>query len=101
VLIEKDGRIGAFIVSVGGFLGVGEKHVAVPFQAVHATQRDGTPHPRRAITYPCIIGSSQRVGIGSDVACLVAGDTHVGHDVALHEAPLMLHPRDHIVRRVA
>jgi hypothetical protein len=41
VLIDKDGRIGAFIVSVGGFLGVGEKHVAVPFQAVHATQRDG------------------------------------------------------------
>jgi sporulation protein YlmC with PRC-barrel domain len=41
VLIEKDGRIGAFIVSVGGFLGLGEKHVAVPFQAIHATQRDG------------------------------------------------------------
>jgi sporulation protein YlmC with PRC-barrel domain len=41
VLIEKDGKIGAFIVSVGGFLGVGEKHVAVPFRAVHATQRDG------------------------------------------------------------
>jgi sporulation protein YlmC with PRC-barrel domain len=41
VLIDKDGKIGAFIVSVGGFLGVGEKHVAVPFQAVHAIQKDG------------------------------------------------------------
>jgi sporulation protein YlmC with PRC-barrel domain len=41
VLVEKDGRIGAFIVSVGGFLGMGEKHVAVPFHAVRATQRDG------------------------------------------------------------
>jgi sporulation protein YlmC with PRC-barrel domain len=41
VLVEKDGRIGAFIVSVGGFLGMGEKHVAVPFHAVQATRRDG------------------------------------------------------------
>jgi sporulation protein YlmC with PRC-barrel domain len=41
VLVDKDGKIGAFIVSVGGFIGVGEKHVAVPFNAVHGTQRDG------------------------------------------------------------
>jgi hypothetical protein len=30
-----------FIVSVGGFLGVGEKDVAVPFNAIRATQKDG------------------------------------------------------------
>jgi len=41
VLVDKDGNVGAFIVSVGGFLGVGEKHVAVPFNAVHGTQKDG------------------------------------------------------------
>lgn len=41
VLIDRDGKIGAFIVSVGGFLGMGEKHVAVPFNAVHGTQRNG------------------------------------------------------------
>lgn len=41
VLVDKDGKVGAFIVSVGGFLGVGEKHVAVPFNAVHGTQKDG------------------------------------------------------------
>jgi hypothetical protein len=41
VLVEKDGRIGAFIVSVGGFLGLGEKNIAVPFSAVHAAQRNG------------------------------------------------------------
>jgi PRC-barrel domain len=34
-------EITAFIVSVGGFLGVGEKHVAVPFDNVHATERKG------------------------------------------------------------
>ncbi len=41
VLVGSDGRISAFIVSVGGFLGMGEKHVAVPFNAVHGTQRNG------------------------------------------------------------
>ena len=41
VLVNKDGKIDAFIVSVGGFLGIGEKHVAVPFNAVNATQKDG------------------------------------------------------------
>jgi sporulation protein YlmC with PRC-barrel domain len=41
VLVNKDGKIEAFIVGVGGFLGVGEKDVAVPFDAVHATERDG------------------------------------------------------------
>src|SRR6266496_2208687 len=31
VLVDKDGRITAFIVAVGGFLGAGEKDVAVHF----------------------------------------------------------------------
>jgi hypothetical protein len=41
VLVGKDGKIEAFIVSVGGFLGVGEKDVAVPFSAVHGTEKSG------------------------------------------------------------
>lgn len=41
VLVNRDGKISAFIVSVGGFLGLGEKHVAVPFDNVHETQRRG------------------------------------------------------------
>jgi sporulation protein YlmC with PRC-barrel domain len=41
VLVHKDGKIGSFIVSVGGFLGIGEKNIAVPFTAVHVTQKDG------------------------------------------------------------
>jgi sporulation protein YlmC with PRC-barrel domain len=41
VLIGRDGKISALIVSVGGFIGMGEKNVAVPFNAVHATQRNG------------------------------------------------------------
>ena len=41
VLVSKDGKIDAFIVAVGGFLGVGEKDVAVPFDAVRATEKNG------------------------------------------------------------
>jgi sporulation protein YlmC with PRC-barrel domain len=41
VLLNKQGKVDAFMVGVGGFLGVGEKDVAVPFDAVHATQKDG------------------------------------------------------------
>ena len=41
VLLNKEGKVNAFIIGVGGFLGVGEKDVAVPFDAVHATEKDG------------------------------------------------------------
>jgi sporulation protein YlmC with PRC-barrel domain len=41
VLVGKDGKVDAFIISVGGFLGMGEKDVAVPFTAIHATEKNG------------------------------------------------------------
>jgi sporulation protein YlmC with PRC-barrel domain len=41
VLIGQDHKIDGFIMSVGGFLGIGEKNVAVPFDAVKATQVNG------------------------------------------------------------
>jgi hypothetical protein len=41
VLISSDGRIAAVIVGVGGFLGMGEKDVALPFdQLSFATDAD-------------------------------------------------------------
>src|SRR5260221_353843 len=30
LIIERDGRVSQAVLSVGGFLGIGEKHVAVP-----------------------------------------------------------------------
>lgn len=42
VLIAKDGKIAAVIVGVGGFLGLGEKNVALPFeQLTLATDSNG------------------------------------------------------------
>jgi sporulation protein YlmC with PRC-barrel domain len=40
VLITKDGKVGAFIVAVGGFLGAGEKDVAVPFEDVKGVKKN-------------------------------------------------------------
>ena len=40
VLIDKSGKVTSLIVGVGGFLGAGEKEVAVPFDAVHVTNKD-------------------------------------------------------------
>ena len=41
VLLSADGKVNALIIGVGGFLGMGEKDVAVPFSAVKHTLRDG------------------------------------------------------------
>jgi sporulation protein YlmC with PRC-barrel domain len=40
VLMDKSGKITALMVGVGGFLGVGEKDVALPFAAVHSEKKD-------------------------------------------------------------
>jgi sporulation protein YlmC with PRC-barrel domain len=41
VLLSPDGKVTALIIGVGGFLGMGEKDVAIPFAAVKHTTRDG------------------------------------------------------------
>jgi len=40
VLVAPDGKATALIVGVGGFLGAGEKDVAVPFSAVKHTMKN-------------------------------------------------------------
>jgi hypothetical protein len=40
VLVGQDGQVNALIVGVGGFLGAGQKDVAVPFSAVRETMKD-------------------------------------------------------------
>jgi sporulation protein YlmC with PRC-barrel domain len=40
VLVDKGGKVQALIIGVGGFLGVGEKDVAVPFNAVAFKSKD-------------------------------------------------------------
>ncbi|KPL52896.1 hypothetical protein ABB55_12285 [Prosthecomicrobium hirschii] len=38
VILDRDGRAQAVVIGVGGFLGIGEKNVAVPFDAVQVTR---------------------------------------------------------------
>jgi uncharacterized protein YrrD len=40
VLIDKEGRVSAMIIAVGGFLGMGEKDVAIPFNALRASEKN-------------------------------------------------------------
>jgi sporulation protein YlmC with PRC-barrel domain len=40
VLVDKSGKITGLIIGVGGFLGVGEKDVIVPFTAVKTSKRN-------------------------------------------------------------
>jgi len=41
LLLDPSGKVNAVIVGVGGLLGVGEKNVAVPFQALKVAEKDG------------------------------------------------------------
>jgi sporulation protein YlmC with PRC-barrel domain len=41
VLLDKDARVTAVIVSVGGFLGLGAKYVSVAFDALRVTEKEG------------------------------------------------------------
>jgi sporulation protein YlmC with PRC-barrel domain len=44
VLVDKSGKISTLIIGVGGFLGAGQKDVAVPFEEVQATTKDNRVH---------------------------------------------------------
>jgi sporulation protein YlmC with PRC-barrel domain len=46
VLVDKDGRVEAVVIGVGGFLGIGERNVAVPFSALQWQMEE----PRTAAT---------------------------------------------------
>jgi sporulation protein YlmC with PRC-barrel domain len=42
VLVDKSGRVTSLIIGVGGFLGAGEKDVAVPFDSVRVTNKNNS-----------------------------------------------------------
>ena len=42
LLLDKGGKITAALIGVGGFLGIGEKSVAVPFTAIKVAEKNGS-----------------------------------------------------------
>ena len=43
VLIGNDGQVRAVVIGVGGFLGVGEKNVAIPLKALNISRKANSP----------------------------------------------------------
>jgi len=41
LLLDESGKINAVIIGVGGFLGMGEKNVAVPFSSLKVAEKNG------------------------------------------------------------
>jgi hypothetical protein len=44
VLLGKEGQVAAVILGVGGFLGIDQKNVAVPFSAIRVTEKNGSQY---------------------------------------------------------
>jgi hypothetical protein len=42
LIVEADGSVKAAVVGVGGFLGIGEKNVAIPFRALQIQRKPNT-----------------------------------------------------------
>jgi hypothetical protein len=42
ILVSKDGKVEAYLISIGGFLGVGAKEVALPPSALQLSQDNNT-----------------------------------------------------------
>jgi sporulation protein YlmC with PRC-barrel domain len=42
LIMGHDGSISTAVVAVGGFLGIGEKEVAVPFSSLHVKKKDNS-----------------------------------------------------------
>jgi sporulation protein YlmC with PRC-barrel domain len=43
VILDKDGKVAAVVLGVGGFLGMGERQVAVKFKSLRFAEKDRTP----------------------------------------------------------
>jgi sporulation protein YlmC with PRC-barrel domain len=67
VMVDKDGSIKAVVIGVGGFLGIGEKNVALPFKSI---QWVDTPRASAAATNPPAntTTANNTAATGNDVA---------------------------------
>jgi sporulation protein YlmC with PRC-barrel domain len=76
IMIDATGAAKAVVIGVGGFLGIGEKNVAVPFSALEWAN---APEPTRAApngTAPAAGGSAAApMGAGSTAAPATTGST--------------------------
>ncbi len=50
LIIDQDGKVGAFLVNVGGFLAMGEKRIAIDWNAVTMSGNTGDQDPQVDMT---------------------------------------------------
>jgi sporulation protein YlmC with PRC-barrel domain len=76
LIVGQDGRLEAIVVGVGGFLGIGEKNVAIPFdqveflserqvEAMNASNRTAAGTTAGGVTTPATPGAGQPATTGS------------------------------------
>lgn len=65
MLVGKDGTVQDVVIGVGGFLGLGEKDVAIPFAAVSFTKEPITPLAMTAAPVNNLVVTNGANGMGS------------------------------------
>src|SRR5215211_6739317 len=79
VLLNKDGMAEAVVIGVGGFLGIGEKNVAVPFKSLEWTTE---PRATTGTMVPDTTGSTTRAPVpgttGTTTGAPAPGTTAIG-----------------------
>jgi hypothetical protein len=81
IVVDRDGRLVAVVVGVGGFLGIGEKDVAIPFAALEIVDRrtDAAAMRARQTQVPPAPGLAPAAGtVGDATGSVAAPGTVVG-----------------------
>jgi sporulation protein YlmC with PRC-barrel domain len=73
VLVNEQGQVEAIVIGVGGFLGIGERDVAVPYDALEWVQED-----RTAMAAPGTAGTGVGAGAGGTAAAPAPGTAGTG-----------------------
>jgi sporulation protein YlmC with PRC-barrel domain len=83
VMVDKDGSIKAVVIGVGGFLGIGEKNVALPFKSI---QWMDTPRANAAATNPPAnntTAANNTAATGNNTAATNANNNMAGNNTGL------------------
>jgi sporulation protein YlmC with PRC-barrel domain len=78
LVMSHDGSIKAVVIGVGGFLGIGEKDVAIPYNQVQWTQRAVTAANTTANNGPATSGTAANTTMANNNAAATTGN---GNDV--------------------
>lgn len=82
VLLDHDGRAAAVVIGVGGFLGIGRKDVALPYEALHLTGE-----PRAGIQQAGVAAPGDAAGMPTEPGLTAGSAIPVETAAAQREPP--------------